>query len=174
MTTAIRSSSQGAALLAAANQRGTARVHERASTAAKTTGPYLLPNDLAGALRYLSPEELKRLSEAVIAESTRRAPADEMHRRGFPSSTAARRAEAGLKDEQPTINQGRANAIQGGHQGRGEADGSLSPVRREPIRHPSCPGQQELACSQNALVRGPRLMGAHDAVHEKPTVAPIH
>ena len=78
---------------------------------ARSSERYLLPNDLAGALQHLSAEELKRLSEAVTAETTRRTPAREMPRRRFPSSPAAARTEAGPKDEQPAINQGKANAI---------------------------------------------------------------
>ena len=111
MTTAIRSSNQIAALLAAATQRGAVRVHERRTPTARPGELYLLPNDLARALQYLSAEELKRLSEAVIAETTRRTPPREASRKRSPPSPAAGRTEAGLKDEPPTINQGRANAI---------------------------------------------------------------
>lgn len=78
---------------------------------ARLSERYLLPNDLAGALQHLSADELKRLSEAVTAETTRRTPAREMPRRRSSSSLAASKTEAGLKDEQRTINQGRANAI---------------------------------------------------------------
>lgn len=111
MATAIRSSHQVATLLAAAAHRGAVRVQERPIQAPRSGERCLLPNDLAGALQHLSTDELKRLSEAVTAETTRRTPAPEMPLRRSPPSPAATRIEAGPKDEQPAINQGRANAI---------------------------------------------------------------
>lgn len=110
MTTAIRSSHQVAALLAAATKRGAVTVNERLASAAPSGGRYLLPSDLASALRHLCGDELNRLSDAVTAEITRRTPARETSRRGSHPSPASR-TEARSKEEQPVINVGRANAI---------------------------------------------------------------